>query len=242
MPNIIDTLVSEGLIDTKSFRSQIVTTTTSASTLSLSLSSELVQAFIGSVAGQLVKLPDATTLQNGHRFEIWNLSSNTLTAQHNDTSALVTIGINQVFIGILRDNTTSNGVWMYQLAGKQTGGVTPPFIFSFAGGANIGTYLRSGSVPTSDTGQVLKGTNRIVEIHVSSKAVVASNSTIQFQRRSAVSTRSDISGAFVTLPTGQYKGSSGPLNIIIGPDWEMACYTSLGSFSSPVVVLYLEPV
>lgn len=248
MPHSIDSQIVEGLNDIKSLRTQATVQNTVAGTLPLVLASEMVQIFDGTVAGQIVKMPDATTLSVGHRFEIWNLSTQTIDVKNYTPTTLFTLLRQRKAWLVLKNNTTSAGVWAYSQSdvdpGRQTSGVVPPFIFSYTGVVNSGIYLRTGSVPTSDTGQVIKGDNYITEIQVANKQLVPSNqspATIQFQRRTDVSTFVDITGASVTLTTGQYKGSSGLLSIPIGTDWELACYCTAGSVSSPVVVLYVVP-
>jgi hypothetical protein len=121
-------------------------------------------------------------------------------------------------------------------------GVTPPFVFSKDGGCTVGTYLRTGSVQTNRTGQIIKGSNYAVEIHVSNQATVASTTRVYFQRRSAVATRADIPNMYVDLPSGQYRAVRSGLQIPIGPDWEICVYNKSGSsLSDPVVIVYFLP-
>lgn len=121
-------------------------------------------------------------------------------------------------------------------------GVTPPFVFSKSGNATVGTYLRTGEAVGSKTGQLIKGLNYIVEVNASNGANAGSTTRIQFQRRTAVSTFSDITGAFVDIPSGTYKGQNTGLSISLGPDEEVSCYVKSGStLSDPVVTLFLSP-
>ena len=187
----IDNVIAEGLTDTNKIRMGLTPYTTSAGTVVLTATSTCHQAFIGTVAGQIIQLPDATTLTNGWTYFIWNDSIHSIYLKDNGSNAVLTIPGKFNCIASLKDNSTSNGYWLVTRSSPGTGGsgVTPPFIFSYAGGANNGTYLRTGSVPTSDTGQDIKGTNYIVEIQVSSKVVIPSNqspATIQFQHRTGV--------------------------------------------------------
>ena len=246
MSHIVDTIVSEGLADTKSFRTQATVQATTASTITLTTSSEMLQVFTGTTAGQIVRLPAANTgLLIGHRYEIWNLSTVTIAINNTGSVTQLTLLSQRSATFILQDNTTANGVWSYIQAdvipGRQSNSVTPPFIFSYNGGAGVGTYLRTGSVPTNTTGQRIKGTNTVLEIDVSASANVTATTTIQFQRRTAVSTFSNITGATVTLSAGQYTASNTGLSIPIGPDWEVSCYVSVGSLTNPVVVIYPVP-
>ena len=126
--------------------------------------------------------------------------------------------------------------------GSASGGVTPPFIFSKSGNASAGTYLRTGEAVTSATGQTIKGNNLIVEISVSNANVVGTNTVVQIRRRTALSTFSDVVGASVTIPSGNYKATNSSLTISFGPDEEMSAYVKSGStLSNPVLVVYLTP-
>ncbi len=123
-------------------------------------------------------------------------------------------------------------------------GVSPGFIFSKSGGAGNGAYLATGAVLTDKTGQLIKGTNYITQISVSSSAnqTNASGATIQLQRRTALNTFVDITGATVTVPQGSFSANNTGLSIAVGPDWEICCYNSgPGNFTDPVVTLFLAP-
>lgn len=96
---------------------EVVVPTTQAlanSTLTLSETSNSVQVFTGSTAGQIVKLPDATTLLNGRFFEIWNDGTATLSIVDNASNPLATLnesGNKQIAYIRLSSNATATGVW-----------------------------------------------------------------------------------------------------------------------------------
>jgi len=118
MPLIIDQLVSEGLVDHKSLRTQVAATVASASTLSLVVGSEMIQVITGSVAGQIVKLPDATTLTVGYRYEVWNATSVNVTVNDNASALLVLLAPNERVIFILQTATPAAGVWLWSILTK----------------------------------------------------------------------------------------------------------------------------
>lgn len=121
-------------------------------------------------------------------------------------------------------------------------GVTPPFVFSKDGNTTVGTYLRTGSVQTSRTGQIIKGNNYAVEIHISHQSNAGSTTRVQFQRRTAVGTRSDITDFYIDLPSGQYRGVRSGIQIPVGPDEELCCYVKSGStLHDPVAIVYFVP-
>lgn len=126
--------------------------------------------------------------------------------------------------------------------GSASGGVVPPFIFSKDGNLTVGTYLRTGSVQTNNAGQLIRGNNKIIEIHATCGTTAGSTTRIQFFKRTAVATRSDVTNAYVDISVGNYKGSNTGLNISIGPDFEIGCYNKSGStLQNVVVVIYLVP-
>lgn len=119
-------------------------------------------------------------------------------------------------------------------------GVVPPFVFSKDGGVSVGTYLRTGAVQTDRSGQPIKGLNYVVEISATNLNQVASNTVIQFTRRTGRTTRTDITDLTVTIPAGTYFGTRTGISISIGPDWEIGCYNKSGSsLSDAVAILYL---
>ena len=87
------------------------TQATTASTKVLVLASNTNQIFTGTTAGQIVQLPNATTLQVGHVFEVWNFSSQQLVIKDNGSNTLTTLNANSRTTCLLRDASTSNGVW-----------------------------------------------------------------------------------------------------------------------------------
>jgi hypothetical protein len=120
-------------------------------------------------------------------------------------------------------------------------GVTPGFVFTKEGNCTVGTYLRIGSVITSDSGHPIIGKNKLVRIRVTCGANVGSNTVIQIQSRTAVGTRADIAGASITIPAGTYKASAS-FDIALGTDVELCAYNKSGSTLQNVVMnVFLFP-
>jgi hypothetical protein len=84
---------------------------TANSTKTLTITDNTVQIFTGATAGQIVKLPVATTLTVGHLFEVWNLSSQTVSIRDNGNNILATINSSGRTQIILYNNSTANGQW-----------------------------------------------------------------------------------------------------------------------------------
>ena len=114
----IDSLVSEGLLDHKSHRTQTLITPVSAGTLSLTVSSEAIQVFQGSTAGQIVKLPDATTLTVGYRYQFNNDSTQNLTINDNSGTTLLLLSATNRAFFVLVDAGSAAGTWSYFAVNK----------------------------------------------------------------------------------------------------------------------------
>lgn len=110
---IVDTNTSVTAI--RGLRTKHDVIVTSASTLNLVGGSAMVQDFTGNTSGQIVKLPNATTLMPGHRFEIWNQSSVTVLVQDNSGALLLISVPQQTATFVLKDNSTAAGIWIYAL-------------------------------------------------------------------------------------------------------------------------------
>lgn len=83
-------------------------------TTSLTSANAVVQYYTGTTAGQIVRLPDATTLVLGQKYEIRNANTaNTLAVQNSAGGALdITPAVTGVSVCHLIDNSTAAGVWI----------------------------------------------------------------------------------------------------------------------------------
>lgn len=75
MPIVLDNVIIEGLVTAGSSQSGFEATTLSASTLSLTATSKRVQLLSGTTFGQVVQLPNATTVDLGRDFLLVNDSA-----------------------------------------------------------------------------------------------------------------------------------------------------------------------
>jgi hypothetical protein len=114
MALIVDNFQSEGRLRGSGLIVDLSTQATANSTLSLTVSSNTNQNFSGTTAGQIVKLPDATTLLNGRVFYIWNQSTQSIALQDNGGNALRTIRADTAVCCVLVSNGTSNGSWVIE--------------------------------------------------------------------------------------------------------------------------------
>jgi hypothetical protein len=113
MSNTVDSQIVEGLADFGRYRVQTLVQATANSTLTLTSSSVGYFIFTGTVAGQIVKLGNATTYQVGHTYLIHNDSTQRVTVQDNSGVTLVSIYSNYRAVIVLQDNTTAAGIWVY---------------------------------------------------------------------------------------------------------------------------------
>lgn len=159
----IDNLVSEGLLDHKAHRIQTLVTTVGASTLTLTLASEAAHVFTGSTAGQIVKLPDATTLEIGFRYQFNNDSTQNVAIQDSSEIALVTIPSSYRAFFVLTSNGSAAGEWSYTLTPKVTNlplykaGVVDAI--SFTGNPKTAAVLFTTAFPTTDYTVTVTGTD-----------------------------------------------------------------------------------
>lgn len=107
--SVNDTLVTP--FSTPAFSSLGSVQATANAIKTLTRTSNTQQIFTGTVAGQRVNLPNATTLINSHIFEFWNFSSQTMDIRDAGGNLLTTLRANSRTTAILINNSTSNGLW-----------------------------------------------------------------------------------------------------------------------------------
>jgi hypothetical protein len=98
-------------VRSKSINDQTNITTSASGTTTLTSSSNSLQILTGSATGHSVVLPNATTLTNGHLYNIFNLSSQSVLIKNNGGTTLATLKANAQTFCLLYDNTSANGTW-----------------------------------------------------------------------------------------------------------------------------------
>jgi hypothetical protein len=73
--------------------------------------SKFLQYFEGTTSGQIIKLPNASTLQEGWSYKIWNSSSTSVTFQNFSSTQVCKVSPNGWTYISLRDNSTTAGAW-----------------------------------------------------------------------------------------------------------------------------------
>lgn len=181
MPLIIDTLTAEGLVDHKSLRTQVASTASSASTLTLTAGSEMIQVITGSASGQIVKLPDATTLTVGYRYEVWNATSVNVTVNDNASGPLVLVGPNERVIFILQTASPAAGTWLWSVLTKSS--TAEQFLVTYPGtglAVNFtgGTARFNGVSTAVAAGSITLGASISGFIYVNNAGTVTSGTTL----------------------------------------------------------------
>jgi hypothetical protein len=108
-----DNLIVEQTLTQSALVTVPTNTVAAAGTLALTAASTMSQLINGSTAGQIVKLPDATTLVLGQRYEVFNGATVTVSLQDGSGASLVTIQPAQLVVLRLISNATQGGVWGY---------------------------------------------------------------------------------------------------------------------------------
>lgn len=128
-----------------------------------------------------------------------------------------------------------------------TATVTPPFVFSRSGNSIAnGTYLWTGNVATSLTGQIIRGNAYLVAAYASNSKTFSSGPALfKVQYRTGLTTFADLTGATFQINNGTYFTEtvfSSP-GISVGTNLELAVQfiSGGGGPRNPVIVLYFVP-
>jgi hypothetical protein len=204
---------------------------TTNSTLTLTASSRLVYIFTGTTAGQIVRLPNATTLNIVHRYEIWNTSTQTVTVQNNAGTNLFSMAAAQKTWITLQDNSTANGIWLFEanfLGG--TGGGNGIAGFGFDGNASPTRWLEGfTNVPTNITPYIVAGSKSIRAISFGTSANSTATATIY---KNGV-----LLDTIATAATKKVVKLN--LNHLLVNLDELSCAITAGSCTRPVVLIWL---
>ena len=158
MTHTIDNQIIEGLADIGRYRVQCTIQATANSILNLSVSSTGYILFTGSVAGQILKLGDASTYQIGHTYLIHNSSTQNVVIQNNAGTAILTLLPNNRTNIVLEINTTAEGTWRYNRT------------------SNVGAItLAEGQVAFGDTDGSVVGSNNLFWDNVNNHIGIGTN-------------------------------------------------------------------
>lgn len=158
------------------------TQATAAGTTTLVVGDAQVQQFTGSTT-QTVVLPDATTLNNGHHYEITNRSSGTVTVNANGGSLIQTLAASSYTRLTLVSNGTSAGTWdsAYGVNNAGTGTVTAVSVATANGfqGSSSGGATPALTLQTTITGIVKGSGNALVAATAGTDFVANANFVVR---------------------------------------------------------------
>jgi hypothetical protein len=225
--------VIEGLMDLVSFRADALVQATAASTLTLIASSKMLTVFTGTTTGQIVVLPNATTVQVGHHFEIWNASTAQITVNLNGGTLFQTLNPGQRLNIYCQSNSTAPGVWVKEITLNSAFGGAIVVTCSYTANAGVGRYLEWYPSNPSDTGPFLVIANGTI-IALSVVANAAGTATV------SVFKTSDLVNAITSISlSSAASGSSIGLNIPVNAGDLLAVRITSGSLQKPGFGLYL---
>jgi hypothetical protein len=119
-------------------------------------------------------------------------------------------------------------------------GVSPAFSFSQQANVGTGSFLSTGQVETSETGQPIFGRNKLSRMRVSVSRTELTPVTFSLSYRTGANTHVFITGADITIPAGEYT-SSDTYNIDLPDDVELCVSVTSGSCRNPVLIVFLLP-
>lgn len=235
MANISDNQIIEGLVDTLNYRGQLVSTTVSASTYTLSLSSAQNQVFTGSTSGQIVNLGVATNYGNGHEWWIYNESTTFISVRNNGGTELINLAPKYRCRIILRDNSTSSGVWILGLLVSSAPGGTLVALFASTAASVNNKFLDTENVASSDTLPAVAARSDILTLVTYTNANAVTSGTIEI-RLNTISGTPAASIPFST--TTQTYTASISVAVIAGDAINCKIGTGAVSVSKPLIKIY----
>ena len=206
---------------------------TSNSTLTLTATSRLVNIFTGSTAGQIVKLPDARTLDINTRYDIWNTSTTSITVQNNSGTAIFLVAAAQKTWIVLQSIDTQAGTWLFEanyMGG--TGGGNGIMAFGFDGNGSTGRWLESlTNIASNNTPYTIAGSKAIRSFSLGGTIGSNFTSTVTIYKNAvALDT--------VSLAT-QNNNTKLNLNHLLVDKDKLSAQITSGSIARPVLVLWL---
>jgi hypothetical protein len=225
MTNFSDNNISEGYTSTNSIVVDRTITTTANTTTTLTSTSTSQHILTGTTAGQIMKLPDATTLRNGWVYLFWNTSTVLVTVKLNDaTTTLATVTAGEQMVVTLQDNSTTNGTWIVARFSGAGGSAAMPMHWGEKGAVgNLYLFEATASTVSSDLVSPPFARNcKIVGYAVNSTAL-GSTTTLSFRIREGAN-----------LVTNKYI-----INITSGSfvAWDNSGFTTFTAGQRPVVYL-----
>ena len=207
---------------------------TAAATTTTLVSTDPHTTFVsGSTLGQIVALPDATTTPNGQIYWVINLSSVVITTQQFGGTNPITIFSGGLVRYVLKDNSTTAGVWHRGVSSSSPFAGTYPIVASYSANAGVGRFLEFWSSNPSDSSPFLIVVNSTI-VGMSIVSTASSTGTVTIYKNA------DFVTVLGTLSlTAQTTNSTTALTIPVLAGDRISLQVTSGSVNKPGVALYI---
>jgi hypothetical protein len=237
---------SNGNITTNCLFEGYISQAASGTTIVLTASSAQNYQITGS-GGQIIRLPDATTLPNGATFTFNNnQSSGTITVQNNSSTTIATINSGGYVTVVLLSNSTAAGSWdrhdstpsnvswstnTLDYPGSITSATWNGSVVALnRGGTNANLTANAGAVPYSTSTALalsaVGSTGQVLTSQGTSAPIWANNSA-------TITVTDDTSSATVEYPT-LARITTGNLNTVYTSSTKLSYVSSTGTLSATV--------
>lgn len=206
--------IVQGVLSNNGWQQGFATQVTSNSTITLTVASPHVQHFSGTTAGQIVKLPVATTLGTGQRFDFYNLSTQTVTIQNSAGTVLLNLIANSSVQFLLTDASTSIGTWVYRstVLGTAAGIIQYHVVSSASFAPGTGDILVTGMTVTPVAGTYAiwyNGSSQIVTNNITvTTSIFNGTNQITDSIRTATSSVSTFNTIISTQTVATFNGTN----------------------------------
>ena len=233
MANITENIIVEGLNDIGRLRSQTTSITTSLSTYNIPSNGTRILFVDGTTAGQIIRLPNATTLQVGHELMIANTSTQVITIQHSDGSSPFVVYKNNRCLVYLKDNSTAAGIWVREITSNASLQGVAPVLAAYGGNAITGRYLEIFPAIDTLSGPFIIPTAATI-VGLSIGAVANSTGTVSLYKTTDLVNpiqSISLSNSKTNVLTG--------LNVALNALDQIAVKVSSGTVQKPYVAIYI---
>jgi hypothetical protein len=187
----------------------------------------------GTALGEILQLPNATTLRVGHQYWIINESTQLITIRQFGGSNPVILSPGASFNYALRDNSTSAGIWSRSVTVSSLFNGSTTALAFYNANANTGRYLEIFPASGSDESPLFVPSSSLLLALTLGSTSISTGTVGIFKTSDLVNPIASIS------LTGQLKNKNTALAILLNADDEIAVRVTSGSINKPRVAIYL---
>jgi len=227
-------LRSEGLTDSEYLRHGMTKLTLSASTYSVLSTSTYYLVFDGTTDGQIIQLPDATTVKEGHSYWVVNDSATSPieVRYYDNVTELITLPPNSRTHIVAKAVSTTNGEWIVEQSTSSALSSTS-FLTYYGGNANTGRILQY--VPGEDTDDapyLVVGNSAIVALSLGATSLSTGTCSVYLS--------TDLVNPITSIAlTNQDANSTTGLYVQVNNEDELVVKVSAGTILKPYLTTYL---